>query len=80
MSEFDLVILRPERKIFESKASEIILPGKEGQFTVLANHAPILALLGKGKIIVKKASTKKEFDIEGGFAQASQNKVNILVK
>lgn len=47
-----LEIITPEMKVFTGDVSAVQLPGIDGQFQVLNNHAPIISALGKGKIKV----------------------------
>ena len=47
-----LEIITPEMKVFTGEVSAVQLPGIDGQFQVLNNHAPIISALGKGKIKV----------------------------
>lgn len=47
-----LEIITPELKVFAGEVTAVQLPGIDGQFQVLNNHAPIISALGKGKIKV----------------------------
>ena len=50
MKEMHLVIVSPERMLFDGKVSQVTLPGEMGEFQVLTNHAPIISSLVAGKI------------------------------
>lgn len=64
---FDLV--SPERLLLSSKAIEIIIPGSEGEMTVMAHHAPTMATIRPGVVTVKTADGKTErYVVFGGFA------------
>lgn len=45
-----LEIISPESIVFTGEASSVILPGKNGYFEILNNHAPLIALLKKGNL------------------------------
>jgi len=76
-----LDILTPERKVFSGKVYGISLPGTEGSFELLENHAPIIASLGKGKMKVLKDKTNFEtYDISGGFVEMINNKASVLIE
>ena len=76
-----LEILSPEKKVFSGNVYGIQLPGIEGSFEVLENHAPIIATLGKGKLKVIKDKTSFElYDITGGFVEILNNNASVLVE
>lgn len=71
-------ILSPDKLIFEGEADSIQLPGKNGSFGILNNHAPIVATLKEGKVVVKNNGTAQEFDVNGGVVEVLKNKVIVL--
>ena len=74
-----LEIISPEKKIFSGDAETVKLPGVDGSFGVLDNHAPIIAALKKG--IVKVTDSKKNvehLEINGGVVEVLPNKVIVL--
>ncbi|MEZ5046441.1 MAG: ATP synthase F1 subunit epsilon [Chitinophagaceae bacterium] len=76
-----LDILTPERKIFHGSVYGILLPGVQGYFELLDNHAPIVAALGKGQMkILKDKSNEEIYTIEGGFVEMSNNKTIVLIE
>jgi F-type H+-transporting ATPase subunit epsilon len=77
-----LDILTPERKIYEGDVYGIIVPGVNGYFELLDNHAPIVAALGNGnmKVIKDKNNNVEEYKINGGFVEMSSNKTVVLVE
>lgn len=76
-----LEILTPEHKVFSGKVYGVQLPGTEGSFEVLENHAPLIASLGKGKMkVIKDKSTTEMYEISGGFVEVLDNKVNVLIE
>lgn len=76
-----LDILTPEHKIYSGNVYGIQLPGIEGYFEVLENHAPIIAALGKGKMkIMKDKNTTELYEITGGFVQVLNNTASVLLE
>ena len=50
MKELHLVIVSPERTVYDGKADSVVLPGELGEFQVLVNHAPIISSLVAGEV------------------------------
>lgn len=74
-----LEIITPEKKLFEGKVDLIRVPGVEGSFAILNNHAPIVSLLDAGKIKVNKIDGETlYFQITGGVIEVKNNKTIIL--
>jgi len=71
-------ILSPDKLIFEGEAESIQLPGKDGSFGILNNHAPIIATLKSGQVKITSNGTVQNFDINGGVVEVVKNKVIIL--
>jgi len=79
----ELEILTPERKVYSGKVYGIQLPGTEGSFGILENHAPMIASLGKGKMKVlkdKNGSNSETYEISGGFVEMLNNKASVLIE
>ncbi len=79
MKTLQVDIVTPEQKLFSGEATAVTLPGIDGQFQVLVNHAAIIAALGKGKVKVKTATEEQSFDTNGGIVEVLKNKVIVLV-
>ncbi|GAB5539727.1 MAG: hypothetical protein Salg2KO_18300 [Salibacteraceae bacterium] len=73
-----VVIISPDKQIFEGNADSLRLPGKDGSFGILNNHAPIIASLQEGVVTVKHEGNTQEFDINGGVVEVQKNKVIVL--
>ena len=75
-----LEIISPENVLFEGEVKSVKLPGEEGYFEILDNHAPIIALLKEGEIRIIKEDGEKEFyDTDSGFVEVVKNKVIVLI-
>ena len=76
-----LEIVTPYEKVFEGEAKHVQLPGKEGLFGILDNHAPIVATLAKGRIKVEATDGDiQHFEIVGGVVEMNNNKVIVLAE
>ncbi len=77
-----LEILTPERKVFSGKVYGIQLPGTEGSFGLLENHAPMIAALGKGKmkVLKDKNNSSETYEISGGFVEMLNNQATVLIE
>ena len=75
-----LEILTPEKKIFGGEASLVQLPGVDGLFEILNNHAPLISALGKGIIRYKTAEGEMKLSIGSGFVECLNNKVIICAE
>jgi F-type H+-transporting ATPase subunit epsilon len=76
-----LEILTPEHKVFSGKVYGIQLPGTNGSFEVLENHASLIASLGKGKMkVLKDKSNTETYEISGGFVEILNNVASVLIE
>ncbi len=78
---FHLTIARVGENLFDGKAVSVTLPGKEGVFTVLANHEAFVSELAPGEAKVEAANGEKHH-IEmpnGGVAEISGNQATVLL-
>ncbi|MCD6366603.1 MAG: ATP synthase F1 subunit epsilon [Bacteroidales bacterium] len=76
-----LSIVTPEKELFNDTISLIQLPGIDGSFEILENHAPIISSLSQGQIKVIDQNNKSHlFEISGGVIECSQNTVIVLVE
>jgi F-type H+-transporting ATPase subunit epsilon len=74
-------IINPDKLIYSGEASLVQLPGKDGSFEILNNHAPIIAILKMGKVkIIDNNKNTEFFEIKGGLIEVVKNKVLILAE
>ncbi len=72
-------ILTPDTTLFSGEATLVTLPGTNGSFQIMTNHAPIIANLKAGKLEIKGKEKTETFDIQGGLVEVVSNKVIVLV-
>jgi F-type H+-transporting ATPase subunit epsilon len=73
-------IITPEAKLFSGEVESVQLPGVEGSFQLLNNHAPIISALTKGTIKLDLAQGTQTFDpIEGKVEQSTKSDKQLFV-
>ncbi len=77
---FKFELVSPERVLFSGDVDQAVLPGADGQFTVLAGHAPVVSTLLPGIVRVIMADGIKRIFVMGGFAEVSPDSVTILAE
>ena len=73
-------LVSPERELFSGEVDQVDAPGTEGDFGVLANHAPFMTTLKVGEVKVYSGGAVKVFAIEGGFADVTPEGLTILAE
>jgi F-type H+-transporting ATPase subunit epsilon len=74
-------IITPDTQIYSGEASLVQFPGKDGSFEILNGHAPIIAVLKKGRIKLTDAARQTQFfDIAGGVVEVQNNKIIVLAE
>jgi F-type H+-transporting ATPase subunit epsilon len=72
-------IVSPERLVLAEQARSVTIPGTEGYFTVMGEHAPLMTVLKPGFITVTDiGGVAHTFYVEGGFADVSPDGLTIL--
>ncbi len=76
-----LKIVSPERIEFEGEVKSVLVPGSQGQFEILNDHAPIISTLDKGLVEYGLPNSEKvQLEILGGFVEVQQNEVSLCVE
>ena len=76
-----LEIVTPDEKVFEGEVRLVQLPGTNGSFEILNNHAPIISTLKKGKIkVISSANDTSFFEIKSGVVEMQRNKIIVLAE
>jgi F-type H+-transporting ATPase subunit epsilon len=79
MSTFQFELVSPEKVLFSGQVEQVVVPGMEGEFTVLAGHAPYTTSLKPGiAFVVENKSHSLRIVIKGGFADVSEKGLTIL--
>ncbi len=76
--QFDLV--SPERSLASYGASEVLIPGAEGNLTAMPNHSPVITTLRPGVLRVVGEQGTSEYVVTGGFAEITADSVSVLAE
>lgn len=76
--QFDLV--SPERRLASVKASEVQIPGADGDLTAMEGHAPTITSLRPGILKAVSSEGTKAYVVTGGFAEISASGVSVLAE
>jgi F-type H+-transporting ATPase subunit epsilon len=76
-----LEILTPQKNVFTGEVKLLKVPGSQGSFEILKNHAPIISSLEKGEVkIITDTDETLKYSIESGVVQAVDNKITVLAE
>ena len=76
---FPVKIISPEKLVFDADVEQVEVPGREGDFGVLANHAPFFSMLRAGVITAHiSGNGKKRYFVTSGYAEISGSGAVIL--
>ncbi len=77
---FKLEIVTPEKRVVDTAAEEVQIPGKNGYLGVLPGHAPLITELAVGEITYRENAAEQKLAVAWGFAEVLPNKVTILAE
>jgi F-type H+-transporting ATPase subunit epsilon len=81
MASFHFNLVSPEKLLFSSDVTQVDLPGAEGDFGVLAGHAPIVATLRPGILVIHgEAGEELKIVVNGGFAEVGTAGLTVLAE
>lgn len=81
MKDLQLKIVSAEKILFDGKVVVVKLPGTEGDFSILSQHAALISSLKNGEIVyeVEKGVSQK-ITIQSGFAEVNHNVVTVCIE
>jgi F-type H+-transporting ATPase subunit epsilon len=77
MDTFRFELTSPEKLVYAGDVEHVVVPGSEGEFGVMANHAPLIAMLRPG-ILTILGVNEKRFVVRGGFAEVNPTGLTVL--
>jgi F-type H+-transporting ATPase subunit epsilon len=81
MATFRFELVSPDQLLYSAEVESVVVPGVEGEFTVLPNHAPLVTSLRNGGVIlVNGDEPSKEFAVFGGIAEVTNSSLTILAE
>jgi F-type H+-transporting ATPase subunit epsilon len=73
-------LVSPERELFAGEVDQVDAPGSEGDFGVLAGHAPFMTALREGFVTIHDGGELRRFEVQGGFADVTPQGFTILAE
>ncbi|CAM3874389.1 ATP synthase F1 subunit epsilon [Litorimonas haliclonae] len=73
-------LVSPERELYAGEVDQVDIPGTEGNFGVLPDHAPLMAAIRTGAITVYENGAEKQFFVQGGFADVTPAGLTVLAE
>ena len=80
MKKLYLIIVSPEKLLFNGEVESVTLPGSAGSFTILPQHAPIVSSLTAGRFVYVTNGEEHTSNIQGGFVEMNNNQVTVCVE
>ena len=78
MATFQFDLVSPEKLLFSGEVTQVDVPGSEGDFGVLAGHAPMVTTLRPGILVVYRDGGELRVVVNGGFAEVSPTGMTVL--
>jgi F-type H+-transporting ATPase subunit epsilon len=78
MATFHLDLVSPEKLAFSGEVDQVDVPGVEGDFGVLAGHAPVVAAVRPGILTISAGGTHQKVIVLGGLAEMSESGLTVL--
>ena len=80
MATFHFDLVSPEKLAFSGEVDQVDIPGAEGDFGVLAGHAPVVAAIRPGILTVITGGSKQKIIVLGGLAEVSEKGLTVLAE
>jgi F-type H+-transporting ATPase subunit epsilon len=77
---FKFELVSPERVLLSIDADQVVVPGSDGEFAVLAGHAPVIATLRPGVLDVTAGGAKRRLFVKSGFAEVDPSRLTVLAE
>jgi F-type H+-transporting ATPase subunit epsilon len=78
MAKFQFDLVSPEKLLFSGQVDQVDVPGSEGDFGVLAGHAPLVSTLRPGILVMYRDSEELKVVVNGGFAEVGPAGLTVL--
>ncbi len=74
-------VVSPDKIVFEGEASAVVAPAWDGQVGIMPSHAPMLSLLGSGKLSIERVGGGSDsFHVAGGVLKVERDQVTLLTE
>jgi F-type H+-transporting ATPase subunit epsilon len=80
MASFQFNLVTPDRVLFSGEVEHVVVPGADGEFGVLANHAPMVSMLKPGILVVLEPGPAQRIAVGGGYAEVNPKGLTVLAE
>ncbi len=82
MADFRFELVTPDKLVRSEDVYMVVVPGSEGDFGVMAGHAPVMTTLKDGELAIYKTpgATPEKISVKGGFAEVGDNGLAVLAE
>ncbi len=81
MAAFHFELVSPEKLVFSGDVEAVVVPGTEGEFTVLKDHAPLISTMKPGIVVIDETPANRlRLFVRGGFAEVAPSGLTILAE
>lgn len=77
---FNFELVTPERLLMSGAAEQVVVPGSEGDFAVLAGHAPVISSLRPGILEITLPQGRQRVFVKQGVAEADPGRLTVLAQ
>ncbi len=77
---FKFELVSPEKILMSGDAEQVMLPGVEGEMTILPGHSPVISVLRPGVIDIAMPGSKARIYVKSGFAEVEPDRVTVLAE
>ena len=78
--KLSFALVSPERELFNGEVDHVVVPGSEGEFGVLPNHAPVMSVIKPGALRVINEGAERRIFVNGGFADVTPDGLTVLAE
>lgn len=78
--KLNFALVSPERELFHGDVDHVVVPGSEGEFGVLPNHAPVMSVIKPGALRVIDGGVERRIFVNGGFADVTPDGLTVLAE
>ncbi|MBY0564355.1 MAG: F0F1 ATP synthase subunit epsilon [Hyphomonadaceae bacterium] len=78
--KLNFALVSPERELFHGEVDHVVVPGSEGEFGVLPNHAPVMSVVKPGALRIFDGGGERRIFVNGGFADVTPDGLTVLAE
>ena len=78
--KLNFALVSPERELFHGEVDQVVVPGAEGEFGVLPDHAPVMTTIKPGALRIIDGGSERRVFVNGGFADVTPEGLTVLAE